>query len=174
MCYIRFAYINLKKRPQTSSSHISLKTRNNEQAGSYRPPMLVSGGLTSNIRRPNSEQETKERQTGRPPIHVSSLKKSRSVGHFRSILGHHFGPVDPLQPSSSLVSPHYCLTPPPKRLTTLLRLSGGQTGCGAGQQPQRRGSLQCGVPPSRATHPLPPPISFQPPVVRSPTTPGLH
>ena len=85
--------------------------------------MLVSGDLTSNIRRPNSKQETKERQTARPPIHVSSLNRSRSGGHFRSILGHHFGPEDPLELSSSLVSPHdYCLTPPPKRLTTLLRL----------------------------------------------------
>lgn len=118
-----FAYISLSKRPQMSNSHVLENEEKLSRQVATGPPMLVSGDLTSNIRRPNSKQETKERQTARPPIHVSSLNRSRSGGHFRSILGHHFGPEDPLEPSSSLVSPHdYCLTPPPKRLTTLLRL----------------------------------------------------
>ena len=76
---------------------------------------LTSGAQTARKRQRSAKRAAPQSmfQASKDPIQGSLPL------HPRSSL---WPPGDPLQPSSSLVSPHCCLTPPPKRLTTLLRL----------------------------------------------------
>ena len=75
--------------------------------------------LTAGAQTPSRRQ----RSANRPA--PQSIFKPQDIpiwGHFRSILGHHYGP-NPLQTSSYHFVSHACWpTPPPKRLTTLLML----------------------------------------------------